>query len=344
MRNALSKTQKAKRRKDTKVLVAYGVVSWAVFVFGCAELVQTGLSGSDLTKALGPQAIQIVQECLVDDNPQVRASAIEVVMAARQVRFMPKVQRLLKDEFVPVRFMAALAVGDMQYQLAKSDVTRLLKDRQDVRVGAAYAISRLGSPEYLGLVRQAITSENQRVRANAVLLLGKGGDESDFKLLYWAMRDETSGAKVRFNAAEAIARLGDERIYPKLWSMLISAYHDDRVFGIGAMGALGTLKARDALITMLDDDVPEIRLAAAEKLGMLGDTSGEAEVLDVFRGNLAAQMDRGGLERINVRTALAIGEIGTPALIEFLPQLLNSESKFVRLAAAKAVFQCEMNN
>ena len=158
------------------------------------------------------------------------------------------------------------------------------------------------------------------------------------------MRDEDSDDKVRFNAAEAIARLGDERIYLKLWSMLISAYHDDRVFGIGAMGALGTLKARDALITMLDDDVPAVRLAAAEKLGMLGDTSGEFEVLEVFRSNLAAQLDRGGVERVNVRMALAIGEIGTPALIELLPQMLDSESKFVRLAAAKAVFQCGMNN
>ena len=344
MRNTLSKTQRPKRRKNTKALVAYGVAGWAVFVFGCAELAQTGLSGSDLVEALRPQAIQIVQECLVDDNPQVRASAIEVVVATRQVRFMPKVQRLLKDDFVPVRFMAALAVGDMQYQLAKSDVTQLLKDRQDVRIGAAYAISRLGLPEYLGLVRQAITSENQRVRANAVLLLGKGGDESDLKLLYWAMRDESSDDKVRFNAAEVIARLGDERIYPKLWSMLISAYHDDRVFGIGAMAELGTLKARDALITMLDDDVPEVRLAAAEKLGMLGDTSGEYEVLEVFGGNLSSQMDRDGLERVNVRAALAIGEIGTPALIEFLPLLMDSESKIVRLAAAKAVFRCAMDN
>ena len=344
MKNTSSKKQMPNKSKNTKILVAYGVAAWVVFVCGCAEMVKTGPTGSDLAEALKPQAIRIVQEGLVDDNPQVRASAIEVVIAARQVRFMPKVQRLLKDDFVPVRFMAALAVGDMRYQLAKSELAQLLKDQEDVRVGAAYAISRLGSPEYLGLVRQAITSQNQRVRANAVLLLGKGGDESDFKLLYWALRDETSDDKVRFNAAEAIARLGDERIYPKLWSMLISAYHDDRVFGIGAMGALGTLKARDTLITMLDDDVPEIRLAAAEKLGMLGDTSGESEVLDVFNSNLAAQLDRGGLERINVRTALAIGEIGTPALIEFLPQLLNSESKFVRLAAAKAVFQCEMNN
>jgi HEAT repeat protein len=344
MRTGSSKTQKPQRRKNIKALVAYGAVSWVVSVFGCSGLIQKAPAGRDLAEALKPQAVRIVQECLVDDSPQVRAIAIEVVVAVRQVGFMPRVQRLLKDDFVPVRFMAALAIGDMQYQLAKSEVMQLLEDREDVRIGAAYAMSKLGSPEYIRFVRQAVTNENQRVRANAVLLLGKGGDETDLKLLYWAMRDEGSDDKVRFNAAEAVALLGDERIYPKLWSMLISAYHDDRVFGIGAMAAIGTLKAKDALITMLDDDVPEVRLAAAEKLGMLGDTSGESEVLDILRSNLTSQLDREGLERVNVRAALAIGEIGTPALIEFLPQLLDSESKFVRLAAAKAVFQCEMNN
>jgi HEAT repeat protein len=38
-------------------------------------------------------------------------------------------------------------------------------------------------------------------------------------------------------------------------------------------------------------------------------------------------------------TALAIGQIGTPNLTRYLPDLMENESKFVRLAAAKAVFQ-----
>jgi HEAT repeat protein len=134
--------------------------------------------------------------------------------------------------------------------------------------------------------------------------------------------------------------LGDERIFPKLWAMLISTYADDRIMGIRAMGALATVQARNALITMLDDDIVEVRLAAAEQLGMLNSSAGELEVLDVFTKNLTAGLDRNGLERVNVLTALAIGRIGTPKLTNFLPQLLKNQSKFVRIAAAKAVFQC----
>ena len=50
-------------------------------------------------------------------------------------------------------------------------------------------------------------------------------------------------------------------------------------------------------------------------------------------------MDKNDLERVKVLTALAIGQIGTESFKKFLPQLLPDDSKFVRIAAAKAVFQ-----
>ena len=53
-------------------------------------------------------------------------------------------------------------------------------------------------------------------------------------------------------------------------------------------------------------------------------------------------MDRIANGRVNVMAALAIGYIRTPALIKYLPQLLKNESKYVRIAAAKAVFQSKM--
>ncbi|MHC4665129.1 MAG: HEAT repeat domain-containing protein, partial [Planctomycetota bacterium] len=91
-------------------------------------------------------------------------------------------------------------------------------------------------------------------------------------------------------------------------------------------------------------DVLEVRLAAAAQLGMLGDPTGEPEVLDVFRKNPTAGFKKERLEHVNVLTALAIGRIGTARLTRFLPRLLASDSKFVRLAAAMAVFQSEMKD
>jgi HEAT repeat protein len=110
--------------------------------------------------------------------------------------------------------------------------------------------------------------------------------------------------------------------------------------GVRAMGKLGTPEAKNALIRMLDDDILEIRLVAAEQLGVFKDPIGEAKVLEVFKKNLTSGLDTEARERINVLAALAIGQICTPTLTKFLPQLLQNESKFVCIAAAKAVLQC----
>jgi HEAT repeat protein len=319
----------------------------ALFVFGCDKYSQETYdypSGGRIDE-LSPEAEQIIQEGLSDTDPQIRANAIEVVASIKQIKLMPKVERMLEDDFVPVRFAAALAVGDSKYYPAESSVKRLLEDKdENVRIAADYALSKLGTGSGFELVRKTITSSDQTVRANAIFLLGKSGDKSSLKWLWWALRNKDSDYKARFNAAEAIARLGDERIDEKLLAMLISAYADDRVMGVKAMGALGTEKAKNFLITKLDDDVLEVRLAAAEQLGMLGETIGEAEVLKVFMKNLTAGLDKEELERVNTLTALAIGQIGTASVTKFLPQLLKNESKLVRIAAAKAVLQCTAKN
>src|SRR3972149_6469290 len=124
----------------------------------------------------------------------------------------------------------------------------MLRDKErNVRIGASYAMVKLGHPEYSQVLLKAITSSNQTVRANAALLLGKTGDKSAINTLYWALKQKDSDDKVLFQATESIAMLGDEQIFPKLWAMLISSYADDRVMGIKAMGQLKTIQAKNAI-------------------------------------------------------------------------------------------------
>ncbi len=342
-----SKNLKKQNKFYITLLAAIVLTTYVLFSFGCEQNLTTRRDWplTVSVDTLVPYAARIIQQALADPDPLIRANAIEVVAKTKQVRLMPKVQRLMKDQFVPVRFSAAVAVGDFEYALAGNSVVELLQDKnENVRIAAIYALGRLGQIDSVTQIRKAITSSDQVVRANAALLLGKSGDTSKLtkQALWWTLRREDSDDRVRFQTAEALAMLGDERIYPKLWSMLISAYADDRVMGIKAMRELGTLQARDAITTMLDDDVIEVRLAAAEQLGMLNDTMAEPVVIDVFARKLTAGLDKQSQARVNVRLALAIGQIRSQSLIRFLPQLLKDQSKFVRLAAAMAVFQCQM--
>ncbi len=313
-----------------------------VFAFGCDESLQTTSGDFNVTNINTPwaKAFRIIEEALADNDPLVRVHAIEVVASTRQLKLMPQVHLLLQDKFVPVRFAAALAVGDLEYSPAKRSVNKLLKDNDaNVIIAAAYAMGKLGSFEYLEVLRKAAANKDQKVRANAVLLLGKSGDKSSLQLLWYALQDKDSDDRVVYQSAEAIAMLGDEQIFPRLWTMLISAYADVRLMGVRAMGKLGTPEAKNALIRMLDDDILEVRLVAAEQLGVFRNPIGEPKVLDVFEKKLTRTLDKQASERINVLAALAIGQIRTPGLRKFLPQLLENESKFVRIAAAKAVFQ-----
>ena len=345
---SISTKNKTQKHKNINACIAYALLfaCVVVFVFGCEDSSQSLLGNYDVTDISSPQleAYRIIQNALADTNPVARVNAVEVIATTGQVKLMPNVQRLLQDEFTPVRFAAALAVGDMQYSPAKNSVSPLLKDKDiNVIVAASYAMGRLGSAEYFEVISKAINSNDQTVRANAAFLLGKVGDKGSLNLLKSAQEDKNTNDKVRFQILEARARLGDDEVLQKLWAIVYSAFADDRIMGIRAMGLLGTSKARDILVTKLDDSVLEVRLAAAGQLGRLRDRIGETEVLDVFEKNLTAGLDREAVERANVLTALAIGEICTPALEKNLPQLLKNESKFVRIAAAKAVFQCKMN-
>jgi HEAT repeat protein len=367
MKNPIKKDKKKKiTNKNSYPLNIFTIYYVLLLIFiailapGCEEILkkkapaETAAKPGDSTKLveasskpavsgnqLQVEAMRIIQLSLADENPLVRANAIEVVATTKQMRLMPKVQRLLQDEVVPVRFTAALAVGDLRYKLAESSIKLLFKDKdENVRIAAAYAMGKLGSPKYFEVLRKAIIRSDLTVRANTAFLMGKSGDENMLKFLYWALQHRDSDDKVRLNAVQAIATLGDEKIFPRLWAMRISAYADDRVFVIQALGAIGTDKAKNILITMLDDDVPEVRLAAAEQLGALGNSIGESEVVDVFEKNLTAGMEAQDIMRINMRVALAIGQIGAPSVKKYLPQLLKDQSKLVRIAAAKAVLQC----
>ncbi len=327
-------------RKNRELLnhVLFAALLCIFIAAGCKEeLTITGPLGKPKPAKLKGEAEQILRDALTDTDPQIRAKAVEVVALVKQKRMMPQVQKLLVDEYVPVRFAAAVAVGDMEYYLARDTLKRLLKvPDENTKLGAAYALYKLGYKQYLEPIRKAVLSDDQTVRANAVVLLGKSGEPDVLKLLYWAKDDDYSEPKVRYQAAEAIARLGDEKIIPKLWTMLISKFVDNKIIGIRAMGALGTREAKEVLLTKLDDDILEVRLAAAEQLGMLGDISGQDIVISVFEEDLTQGLERDGYERVIVLTALAIGRIDTPAVSKYLPKLIEDESKLVRLAAAQA--------
>jgi HEAT repeat protein len=328
--------------KRNKALQCTAFLGWlALLLAGCNESYRTDRSRAAGTDALRQKALQIVTAGLQDEDPAVRPKAIEVIAATRQPDLMPEVVKLLGDSTPAVRFAAATAVGETRYRPAKTKIAAMLEDpNANVRIAAAFAAGRLGRSGGFRALQKAITTKDQIARANAAMLLGRSGDKAGLKPLHWALKDGDSSDQVRFQTVEAIAALGDAEIYPKIWTMLISAYADDRIMGVRAMGGLGTPEARNSLVTMLDDDVLEVRLAASEQLGNLGNTAPEKLVRGILAGEGTGSFERERVERLQVMAVLAAGAVCTPPVTDYLPRMLENSSKFVRIAAAKALLLC----
>lgn len=317
-------------------VVVIGVV---LGLLGCDSQQVSARPSSGSTNAviqtLRPHAMEILRNSLKDKNAHLRAPAVEVVVQTGQKELMPDITRLMDDPTVAVRFAAIVAAGDMQCFGCEQAVRRHLTSEDDnIRLAAAYSMLRLGNAASADVLREGLNHTDSTVRANAALLLGKAGNKQNIPLLYGLLKDQTADDKVRIQAVESIARLNDVRIYrSKLWALLISQYADDRVMGIRGMAELGTVDAKNAIATMLTDDVPEVRLFAAEQLGRLGDKSGKDEVARYLdKLSTFNQSDFG-----TVTAVMAIGRIGTPELTAHLHKALTSDSAIVRLTAAQSV-------
>lgn len=327
--------------KKFKFLLIF--TAFCMLFSGCVEEILTGEDAAEKqTSGVSKQeekALEIIYESLADPSERLRTNAIEVVSTTGRDEIMPVIVKLLKDESVAVRFAAAIAIGDMEYEGGALSVKRRLADPdENVRIAAAYAVYRLKKGDFSSQIYDALGSGDQTVRANAVMLLGKLGDKAAINVLKEVARDEKSGDDpVAVQAAESIARLGgDENTYQKLWALLMSKYAGNRAIGIRGMGALRTLEAHNAILTMLHDDILEIRLLAAEQLGRHGNNIGEREVLD-YLTRVSSTLDQQSRLRADMIATVAIGYIRSGQLADFLPNFIASQSKEVQLRAAQSV-------
>ncbi len=333
----MEKQNKRNYQKIKKQL--FGIILATLFVAGCVEQQTTGsTSPAEKTvrsQSLKPRAKIILENALKSQNAHLRSSAIEVMVETGQKDMLPHITRLTTDPIVPVRFSATVALGNMRCFSCEKIVRKSLNDPDvNVRIAAAYSLVKLDQPKFIEQLRAAAKSPDQTIRANAALLLGKLGNPDNIELLYEMLQANDSTDKVRLQAVESIARVGDERMYrSKLWALLISKFADDRVIGIRGMGALDTTESRNAIISKLDDDVKEVQLVAAEQLARLGDKRGEEQVYAYFQTH--PDLNIAGMA---TQTAvMAIGPLNSSRLNSFLPEALDSQSPYIQLLAARSV-------
>ncbi|HAL44588.1 MAG TPA: hypothetical protein DCP47_01485 [Phycisphaerales bacterium] len=296
---------------------------------------------AEIDKQAVKEAKKIVAAGMRSTDDRVRANAVEAAFVSDDSDLINDIVSLLDDPSVVVRFSAAVALGDLNQTQSKAKLIEMTKDKNlNVVMASSYALYKMGGDaKYLKKIEENAMDKNQTIRSNAAYLLGKTGKQECLPLLYKIKDSSESSNTAAFNATEAIARLGDEKIYKKIWTMLISVFADDRYMGAQAMAAFGGQKGADALVSMLEDEICEVRLAAAGKLGTLGEATGKTVVKEYLMGPVPEKKDEAN--RCNVMAALAIGEIGEDTLAGYLPKMLKSDSPYVQLAAAKSLLMLD---
>ncbi|HEY0009779.1 MAG TPA: HEAT repeat domain-containing protein [Tepidisphaeraceae bacterium] len=269
---------------------------------------------------------------LASSNAIIRANAIEASQrAVDSPSAVARVTKGLSDSNGLVRFAATMAAGAMQRPEWHATLIELANDRDDnVRVGARYALHKLGDFRLSHDFEKLVLDPKPSVRANAVLALGLMGEPSAMKLLQAVQLDASPA--VRLQTTEAMHRLGDARAAERLMAGTISTYADDQIVSILALvqGRGPTDKVYKVLQGNLTGDYVEVNLAAARALGTIGSDEGMGVAIKAVPSKDARQ---------RAMAALALGAIGRSDAQPHLAKLLKDSDPNVRLAAAAAVLQ-----
>jgi HEAT repeat protein len=233
-----------------------------------------------------PRTFEASVRDLGSDRAQVRASAIKDLARHAQAdeqaraKALPLLERALAgDDHAAVRGAAAVALADVKGNEALPTILTAVEDVDGyVRQMAIAALGEIGDPRAVPRLARALGDERPEVRYQAVIAYARVATADDVAAALAKATSDDDPA-IRYIAL----RLAEDRIDAK-------RPEDDPL----------RARARE----LLQDDAPEVRLAAAIHLAKSGDLAGRNLLLDVIAGRTRAEPED---EREAVEIAGAIG-------------------------------------
>ncbi len=296
------------------------------------------------TRAVGPLTV-----ALGDGDWGVRVDAATALGQIGDTRAVGPLLAVLNDEQTLVREHAATALGQLGDTRAVDALLAAVNDQENsVREHVFAALGQLGDGRAVAPLVAALSHGDWPVRRHAADALGRLGDARAVAPLVTALSEQEW--LVRSSAAQALDRLGWSPdngaagaaywIARRQWGKcvkiaaidpLIAATRDERVRA-DATRTLVKIGARavDALIGALnDDDDGEVRRAAADALGQIGDPRAT--------GPLLAALNDDHDNYVRRAAAGALGQIGDAGAVDALITALSDQHGFVSAAAADAL-------
>ena len=225
----------------------------------------------------------IFRYCLSDENPGVKAKAIEGLWECDDRNLLTPLNTLLEqDPSDEVRAAAAMALGKFAVlsqsgKMLSKDGERIkeslmqaiqnAKESQEVRRRAIEAVAPFNTTEIQQIIRKAYESDQIEMRCSAVYAMGKSCDLQWLPIILTELGNPH--AAMRYEASNACREMGEETAVPHLIPLFDDEDHQTQVSAISAVGAIGGILAKKALLRCLkssDDAAVEAAQEAIDNL------------------------------------------------------------------------------
>jgi HEAT repeat protein len=208
------------------------------------------------------QARPFLIQLVTDQDPSVEIGAIFALHRIGDVRYSSGLEEALRSPQADVRANAVFALGRLGERSAIRILRPVLKDSAvEVRLQAAEALWRLGDDEGLKFLVAASLSQHPAHQMVGILALAGPRDNRVIEHVRAGL--DSDYVEVKLVTARALGMLGSDEAFVLAMDGTRSTESRQRYLASLALGAIGRSDAQDALVPLLKDADPDVRVAAA---------------------------------------------------------------------------------
>ncbi|MEK7449648.1 MAG: HEAT repeat domain-containing protein [Planctomycetota bacterium] len=243
-----------------------------------------------VTAQSNKKIIDILANCLEDNNAAVKANAVLALAKfrdAKGVEYIKKSLSLTEKKYYDVRNVGILSLGIIGDPAYVKDIKDIIFNKDAYMITKAYGALALGyinDPSSIEALKEIYDPKNKmekEVRCSALLSLGNSGahyigtgDQSLIQFFDKIISNQKEDAQIRSYAVLALGRLKNDDTLPTLKKVVADKQVNVRLSAVIALGYLKSPEAKQELQTILAKDRDSnVKGLAAIALAKLDDKS-----------------------------------------------------------------------